>query len=177
LLKLSLLMKRFWVLFIFFFIFLLFLSFKRADKLEKEVVSKKQRTRKVEVSATPTPTPTPKPSPSPSPSPSPLPSPSPSPIRVTNEELNSFFVQYSVFYGVDEQLLKGIAQCESEMNPQAVNGPYAGLFQFTANTWLATRQAMGLDPNPDLRFNPEEAIRTAAYKISVGGLNVWPNCP
>jgi hypothetical protein len=35
---------------------------------------------------------------------------------------------------------------------------------------------MGLDTNPDLRKNAEEAIRTAAYKILNGGRGAWPNC-
>ena len=77
---------------------------------------------------------------------------------------------------IDEQLLKYIAQCESKMNPQAVNGPYGGLFQFTSRTWITTRQAMPADSNSDLRFNPEEAIKTAAFKISRGGLGAWPSC-
>jgi hypothetical protein len=35
---------------------------------------------------------------------------------------------------------------------------------------------MNLDPNPELRFNPEEAIKTAAFKISTVGFSPWPNC-
>ena len=35
---------------------------------------------------------------------------------------------------------------------------------------------MNMDPNPELRFHPEEAIRTAAFKISTAGLAPWPNC-
>lgn len=117
-----------------------------------------------------------KPSPTPSPTPILPPAPTPTPIIINNEQLNSLFSKYSQEYGVDEQLLKHIAQCESKMNPQAVNGPYGGLFQFTSRTWITTRQAMPADPNSDLRFNPEEAIKTAAFKISRGGLGAWPNC-
>jgi len=57
-----------------------------------------------------------------------------------------------------------------------VNGDYGGLYQFATNTWKTTRQKMNMDPHPDLRFNPEEAIRTAAFKISTVGLSPWPNC-
>jgi hypothetical protein len=35
---------------------------------------------------------------------------------------------------------------------------------------------MGLDANSDLRFNAEEAIKTAAFHISQGGQGAWPNC-
>ena len=136
-------------------------------------------------SPSPSPIPTPKPSPNPSPSllpfnleeePSPSPTPKPIPIVINNEQLNSFFSKYAEIYNVDEQLLKQIAVCESKMNPRAVNGPYGGLFQFTPNTWATTRQTMPADTNPDLRFNPEEAIKTAAFKISRGGIGAWPNC-
>jgi hypothetical protein len=35
---------------------------------------------------------------------------------------------------------------------------------------------MELDPNPDLRYNAEESIKTAAYLISIGKTYLWPNC-
>jgi hypothetical protein len=35
---------------------------------------------------------------------------------------------------------------------------------------------MGLDSNPDLRFNADESIKTAAFKIAHGGIGAWPNC-
>jgi len=73
-------------------------------------------------------------------------------------------------------MLVKIAVCESELNPNAVNGDFGGLFQFTASTWNSTRNEMNMDPSPDLRFNPEEAIKTAAFKMSVDGTNPWKNC-
>lgn len=53
---------------------------------------------------------------------------------------------------------------------------YVGMYQFAAQTWQSTRTAMGLDPNPELRMNAEESIKTAAYKIANGGIQAWPNC-
>jgi hypothetical protein len=35
---------------------------------------------------------------------------------------------------------------------------------------------MGLNPDPELRFNAEEAIKTTAYKISRDGTGAWPVC-
>lgn len=35
---------------------------------------------------------------------------------------------------------------------------------------------MNMDTNPALRFNAEEAIRTAAFRFSTDGPNAWPNC-
>jgi soluble lytic murein transglycosylase-like protein len=92
------------------------------------------------------------------------------------EELNSWFSRYGTEFGVSEHVLRKIAKCESTFKPQAKNGPFAGLFQFLASTWASTRKLMNLDPNPDLRFNPEEAIKTAAFKISRHGTAAWPVC-
>lgn len=94
------------------------------------------------------------------------------------EELEQLFTKYSAEYGISSDALKIIANCESHYNPNALskNGLYGGMFQFSASTWKSTRKAMGLDENPDLRFNAEEAIRTTAYKISKNGVGAWPHC-
>ena len=131
-------------------------------------------------SPNPSPTPLPSPSPSPLPLPSPLPSPIPSPsplnIPLSNQQLDQWFIQYSQEHGVEEYTLKFIALCESRMNPNAINGLYAGLFQFSSSTWATTRINMQADPNADLRFNAQESIKTAAWKIAHGGQQSWPNC-
>ena len=77
---------------------------------------------------------------------------------------------------MSKDLLKKIAFCESGMNPNSTNGPYGGMYQFTVETWQATRGLMGVDTNPDLRFNAEEAIETAAFKIANKGEQAWKNC-
>jgi soluble lytic murein transglycosylase-like protein len=79
-------------------------------------------------------------------------------------------------YAVDVNVLRHIAVCESGFNPSAVNGLYAGLYQFNVTTWKNGRVLMGEDTNPDLRFNAEESIQTAAYLISQGKRYLWPNC-
>lgn len=126
-------------------------------------------------SLTPTPTLTPKPSPTRTPIKSGQ-APTITPIPVTNQQLDSWFTKYSNHYSVERERLWSIALCESKLNPNAKSGDYAGLFQFAQSTWQITRKLMNLDPNPDLRFNPEEAIKTAAFKISTGGLSSWKNC-
>jgi hypothetical protein len=62
------------------------------------------------------------------------------------------------------------------MNPAASNLQYAGMFQFGPGTWESVRGRMNLDPNIELRYNAEEAIRTAAFYISINGERAWPNC-
>lgn len=133
--------------------------------------------------ATPTPTPTATPSPTPTNTPTPVPptetpTPSPLPTRVpaSPAELDDYFKRFAEEYGIEEEVLRKIAVCESGYNAQSANGEYGGMYQFHTQSWQSTRSAMGADPNPDLRFNPEEAIRTAAYKISAHGTAAWPAC-
>lgn len=121
---------------------------------------------------TPTPTNTPKPSPTPTITPVPT----ATPVHLSPSELDNFFTKYADNFGIDRQLLRKIAVCESFLNPSARFRDYGGLYQFSETSWITTRQSMNLDSNPALRFNPEEAIKTAAYKIKTSGIGSWPNC-
>ncbi len=123
-----------------------------------------------------TPTPTPTPTLTPTPTPTPLPTTTPTPITAP-VDLESLFITYSNKYSVDKNLLKKIAACESGFNTNAnFRNIYKGMFQFAASSWESVRTAMNMDPNPDLRTNPEEAIKTAAFMLSVGRKNAWPTC-
>jgi hypothetical protein len=99
-------------------------------------------------------------------------------IQITNaqEEIITLIEKYAGEYGVDRNMMVGIAKCESGFRSNAVNGPYAGIYQFVSGTWISNRRAMGLDENLDLRFNAEEAVRTAAFKMSRDGFGAWPVC-
>jgi soluble lytic murein transglycosylase-like protein len=137
----------------------------------------------------PTLTPSPKPSPTALPTPKPtatsklLPAPTktPTPTLVPEpvfslEQVQGFIERFGAQYGVDPHVLRHMAVCESTFNQRAVNGPYAGLYQFDERTWKTNRQSMGEDPNVDLRFNAEEAVQTTAYMVSLGKESAWPNC-
>lgn len=126
--------------------------------------------------ATPTPTPSPKPTPTPLPTATPTVSPTPTPLPPTSADLESWFSRYGQEFSVDRERLKKIAFCESKFNAAARSKLYGGLFQFSESTWVTARSAMGADPNPELRFNAEEAIKTAAFKIAREGSRAWPNC-
>lgn len=93
-------------------------------------------------------------------------------------DLENWFQIYAQANNIEVELLKRIASCESHYQAGSIskNGTYAGMFQYSASTWISTRNAMGLDPNPDLRLNPEEAIKTSAWKIAHGGRGAWPVC-
>jgi hypothetical protein len=125
---------------------------------------------------TPTPSPTLTPTPTNTPTPTVTPTPTPTPFPVTSQQLDEWFTNSANHYSVDRSLLWRIAVCESRLKPNATNWIYGGLFQFSPNTWIANRAVMGLDSNPNLRFNPEESIRTAAFVLSTRGPGAWPNC-
>ncbi len=97
-------------------------------------------------------------------------------ITLQQSNYESLFDQYSQEYGVDRELMKRIAKCESRINPGSKNGIYGGMFQFAEQTWISTRNQIGLDPNPDLRFSAQDAIQAAAFKISRGGIGAWRGC-
>lgn len=138
-------------------------SGKKDSAVKNEAPRQELVTPTVEPTATPTPTETP--------------APTPVPTTSSATDLDSLFSKYSGEYSVDIELLKKIAKCESGFNPNSNNsGLYLGMFQFSSSTWIANRTRMGMDTNPDLRTNAEEAIRTAAFLISRGGRNAWPNC-
>lgn len=126
--------------------------------------------------ATPTPSPTPSPKPTHTPTPTVSPSPTPIPYTYTREQMDEWFTKYANHYSVDRSKLWNIAVCETGLRPNAVNWIYGGLFQFSPNTWESNRKLMGLDTNADLRFNPEEAIRTGAFVLSTRGSGAWPSC-
>ena len=126
--------------------------------------------------AAPTNTPTDTPTPTSTNTPTPSPTATPTPVPVTSSDLENWFSKYSGEYSVDREQLKKIAVCESGFNSQARNGDYGGMYQFSTSSWQSTRASMSMDTNPDLRFNAEESIRTAAFKISTGGAGAWPSC-
>jgi hypothetical protein len=99
-------------------------------------------------------------------------------VQTGSVDLDALFNQYSAQYSVSAAELEKIAQCESGSNTLSVSsdGTYAGMFQFSASTWASVRGLMGLDPNPDLRENAEEAIHTTAFMLSRGEESAWPNC-
>jgi len=104
------------------------------------------------------------------------PNPTPTPDVWAPPAMESAFSSYAGQYGVDKNILERLANCESHFNPNAKNGIYLGMFQFSPNTWVANRQAIGADTNLDLRSNIDESIKTAAYLLSHRGTDPWPNC-
>ncbi len=123
----------------------------------------------------PTETPTPTPEPTIKPTKKPTPTPVPQPI-FSSEQIYEFTNRFAGQYGIDPNVIRHIAQCESGFNPFARYLNYVGLFQFAPTTWKNLRTEMGEDPDINLRANAEEAVQTAAYAISKGKRGIWPNC-
>ena len=84
--------------------------------------------------------------------------------------------RFALQYGVDVNVLRHVAVCESGFNTNASNGPYAGLYQFSRIAWKSNRALMGEEVDFNLRFDAEEATQTAAFIISTGKTYLWPNC-
>lgn len=117
------------------------------------------------------------PSPNPTVKPEATPVPTKTPAAVLPaSDYEPLFEKWAVHFGIDINLLKHIARCESRFNPGAVGGIYGGMYQFSASTWKSTRIAMDHDSDPNLRFDANEAIKTAAFKIASGGQSAWKNC-
>lgn len=136
-------------------------------------------------SLTPTPSPAPTEIPTPSPELTKTPSPTPFSIPISTsipqltigpEEIHGFIERFAAQYNVDPNVLRHIAVCESGFNPSGIKLNYAGLYQFSPNTWIKYRRLLGEDTNQDLRFSVEEATQTAAYVLSLGNTYIWPSC-
>ncbi len=119
--------------------------------------------------ATPTATAVPK-------KPKPSPTPKPTPPAEPKEKVNKLVDKYSAQYGLDVNIVRHLALCESGFRSNAKNGKYIGLFQYDALTWKTIREEMKLDANPELRYSAEEAVKTTAYALSKGKTKLWPNC-
>lgn len=94
----------------------------------------------------------------------------------TMNELEVMFQAYGNYYGVNPKQLRHLALCESRFRPWVTNGIHAGMYQYNPRTWSATRERMRQDPNPDLRFDAEESVKTTAYKIANEGSGAWVVC-
>jgi hypothetical protein len=125
---------------------------------------------------TPTSTPTATSTETPSPLPTKTPKPLPTSTPVSSQEVNAFIERFAAQYGVDPNVIRHVAVCESGFNSNAVRGIYVGLFQFGPTTWKNIRKELGEEGNPDLRFSAEESVQTAAFALSKGKGGIWPNC-
>jgi hypothetical protein len=142
-------------------------------QIHQVLTSSTQKSTQQQISVTPVP---PTDTPTPTVLPTVTPTPSPEQTMSTTTDLETLFGKYSSQYSVSEDELKKIANCESGFNSASDTGLYAGMYQFSATTWASVRGLMGLDGNADLRKNAEEAIKTAAFMLSRGEQNAWPNC-
>lgn len=73
-------------------------------------------------------------------------------------------------YGQSEDRLRRVAECESHLDPAAVNGPYLGMYQFGQPLWDRT-------PFRDFpRSHPHAAALAASWAFSQGLSSHWPVC-
>lgn len=78
-------------------------------------------------------------------------------------------------FGVPYEVLLGIAQCESSLNPRARNGQHYGLFQFLPSTFRGGQRAMramtGIQAHTF--WNPLDASYVAGFLFAVGKADRW----
>lgn len=98
------------------------------------------------------------------------------PSPANSKDVNEYIDRFSSQFGIDPNVLRYVAICESGFRSNVTNGPYVGLFQFDSGTWKNIRKEIGEDTNPTLRFEAKDAVQTAAYAISKGKTKLWPNC-
>lgn len=121
--------------------------------------------------------------PSPSPTPTPTPTPTTTPTPEASEEavaaapaapapagsVEAIIRAAAERHGVSGDWMVSIAQCESGMNPNAVNpAGYYGLFQFSKGTWSAYGSGDIMDPAAQ--------SEATASMLANGGSGHWPNC-
>lgn len=97
-------------------------------------------------------------------------------VNMAANDVYDLIQTYANQYNADPYKMIAIAHCESGLRSNAVNGPFAGVYQFLSSTWQSNRRAMGLDPDPGLRYSIEESIKTAAFKMGRDGYGAWPVC-
>lgn len=100
----------------------------------------------------------------------------PIPTAVDSEVIYKMIDKYAQMGGIDPNVVRYMAICESGFRSNAINGIYVGLFQFAPQSWKNLRIEMGKDSDINLRFSPEESIQTVVYALSKGKEKMWPNC-
>lgn len=110
-----------------------------------------------------------RPTPSPTPAEQPVESASPAAIEAPSGSVTEIIYAAAAEFGIDGSYLLGVALCESNLNPSAVNpAGYHGLFQFGESTWAAYGYGSIYDATAQ--------ARTAAEMLANGMAGQWPNC-
>lgn len=73
-------------------------------------------------------------------------------------------------FGVSGDRMVRVARCESTLNPNAKNGQYGGLFQFSDKTfnWFASMSGLG-----GSKWNASDAARMASWAFANGYASHW----
>lgn len=121
-----------------------------------------------EIRPSPSPTPPPPP-PEPEPEVAEVAAPAPPPPPAPAGSVVAIIHAAAARHGVSGDWMVSIAQCESGLNPRAVNpAGYYGLFQFSRSTWAAYGSG-------DI-FDAAAQSEATAKMLANGGAGHWPNC-
>lgn len=110
-----------------------------------------------------------RPTPSPTPTQEPVDSATPAAIQAPPGSVSEIIYAAAAEFGIDGAYLLSVANCESNLNPSAVNpAGYHGLFQFNESTWAAYGYGSIYDATAQ--------ARTTAEMLAAGMSSHWPNC-
>lgn len=110
-----------------------------------------------------------RPTPTPTPTEQPTETATPAAVEAPAGSVSEIIYAAAAEFGIDGAYLLGVAHCESNLNPSAVNpAGYHGLFQFGESTWAAYGYGSIYDATAQ--------ARTAAEMLANGMASHWPNC-
>ena len=98
--------------------------------------------------------------------------------QYTEEELDAMMKRFEGQFALEKDVLKNIAKCVSDYNPNLFDDSRIGLFQFQEPTWIELREKLGEETDPNLRFFAEEATQTAGYVLAndLDPDGIWGDC-
>lgn len=99
--------------------------------------------------------------------------PEPTPYVFTREDVRRAVLGAAERHGVDANQMLRIVQCESGLNPYAVNKTslVKGAWQFADRTWAANSERYG--HSGESAFDPYAASNVAAQMIRAGNIGAW----
>lgn len=103
------------------------------------------------------------------PDPTPTAEPEPETPEAPAESITAIVYAAAAEFGISGGYLLGVASCESDLDPSAVNpAGFHGLFQFSSSTWASEGYGS--------IYDPVAQARTAARMLAAGQASRWPNC-
>lgn len=81
----------------------------------------------------------------------------------------------AISYGLDPEMAKAVAYCESNYIPTAQNSTSSagGIYQFIDSTWISTSKRRGADYSLEDKYDPIKSIENAMWLAKHDGWRHW----